>query len=148
MCEWTMATVWCPIVGTAVPKSKSSWIPLLTHFLTFLFQLHATQRAVNYSEIEGKNRMRITLLYNQGWWANQWFFLCMWGRKPMENYLSGPPTTKSPLNVIFISWVRCGDAEKAQREFKTWLPQPPLQRYPFTQSQCGVFQLSKHLQNV
>ncbi len=28
-------------------------------------------------------------------------FACM--KEPMENYLTRPPTTKSPLNLIFIS---------------------------------------------
>lgn len=48
-------------------------------------------------------------------------------REMVENYLSEPRTTKSPLNLICISWVRCGDAEKAQRESKACFPQ--LQRY-------------------
>lgn len=42
-------------------------------------------------------------------------------KEPKENYLTGPHTTKSPLILIFISWVRCEDAEEAEKEFKSCL---------------------------
>lgn len=57
------------------------------------------------------------------------FFPCLWGKSHWKNYPSRPPATKSPLILIFISWVRCGDAEEAEKKFKTSLPLLHLKLY-------------------
>lgn len=128
---------------SSAQKQFACRIPRLTHFPGFSFNCRQLKRLTERAEGEKWDRKKYTAIQSVMVSESMILFTCK--KEPMENYLTRPSTTKSPLNLIFISWVRCGDAEEAEREFKTCLPRLNLQLYPLTVFQCGVFLSSKHL---
>ena len=120
----------------AVPRSN-----LLTAYLPWPIFLDLLSTAGNSRDSalqggqEGETGIKHILLYNQQWWVIQWLF-CLVRRSQWKITLPGLPLQSHPLNGIFISWVRCRDAERAEREFKTYLVRLHLQ-LQFTYSPCG-----------
>lgn len=58
---------------------------------------------MHYREDEGKNWDKKKYTAVQSVMVSESMALFACEKQPMENYLTRPPTTKSPLNLIFIS---------------------------------------------
>lgn len=93
------------IIGTIVqqcPKAICQQDTCLTHFLGFL---STAGNAKDYALQRGQRGENQDKKYTavQSVMVSESMIPFAWEKEPMENYLTRPPTTKSPLNLIFIS---------------------------------------------